>query len=209
MFWLSKYLSSVFRKFIIPIFIIFFFVIILYLFINYIHNSSKIDDPYSKIESILNIAQSFVTIIAILFGGIWTYYKFFKGRTMVRRLELELSPNEINLKGKSILSIECNIKNIGNIAVTLFEAYITIAIADPDNPQGITITDYEFENRVDILTYHGLTDARYVLEPNEFMHRAVPQNVLIYKQHLARIDLVVKSKNRCWSTTTLFHIKNG
>jgi hypothetical protein len=44
-----------------------------------------------KILNVVGIAESVLTILAILFGGIWAYFNFLKGRKFRPRLEIEIS----------------------------------------------------------------------------------------------------------------------
>ena len=66
-----------------------------------------------KIESLSSIVKNGFTIAAIIVGGIWTFFHYFKGRTFKPRLELRIS-GEIrkNDDSKCLITKVC-LKNVG------------------------------------------------------------------------------------------------
>jgi len=160
------------------------------------------------VEQLLRILQSISTIAAILIGGLWTYYKFVRGRTLIRKLESKLSCSVFQLEDDTVISVEADIKNIGNVRIPISHAYIIVGIASTRKPHGPEPA--ELTHRVDILTYLADNRSTYALEPNEDMHRLVTVSPASNLSHLARIDLIVESqRDRCWSATIVVPVMNA
>lgn len=67
----------------------------------------------------VTIAGEIVKTLAILFGGVWAYWKFVRGRTFRRRLELTISGTSFERQGACYLSGVAQLKNIGLSKVTI------------------------------------------------------------------------------------------
>lgn len=57
--------------------------------------------------------KDLLTILGIVVGGLWAYFKFFKGRTFKPRLELKVSGKIITFGNVQSLAVLMEIKNIG------------------------------------------------------------------------------------------------
>jgi hypothetical protein len=67
----------------------------------------------NKIESISSIIKNGFTVIAIIAGGIWTFFHYFKGRTFKPRLELKISGELQNNDNSKCLITKVRLKNVG------------------------------------------------------------------------------------------------
>ena len=61
----------------------------------------------------LEQAKTVAEILGIVVGGLWAYYKFFKGRTFRQRLELAVSGNTWQTNGMTHLRACIEMKNVG------------------------------------------------------------------------------------------------
>src|SRR5690348_9456953 len=90
--------------------------------------------PYIKFWG--EFAKNVVEVLAIIVGGFWTYFLFFKGRTLKHRLEMSVNAAIEFLHGKHYLVVHGELKNIGNSRVKLDIEESGIAIY-PGEPKGL------------------------------------------------------------------------
>jgi hypothetical protein len=74
---------------------------------------------WTNIKTAFETVQSLATILAIIFGGIWTYYNFIKGKIYQPRLEPKISGRIINKGGVDYLVVIAQLKNVGITSVDL------------------------------------------------------------------------------------------
>jgi hypothetical protein len=67
----------------------------------------------ADIQIIVDIVQKLFTIAAIIVGGMWAYFNFFKRRTYTMRLEPEVSGEVVTINGVSHLIATIHLKNVG------------------------------------------------------------------------------------------------
>ena len=65
------------------------------------------------IKNILDNLQKVFTILAILIGGIWAYFNFFKGRVYRIRVEPTISGKVFDKDGTTYLIVKLQLKNAG------------------------------------------------------------------------------------------------
>ncbi len=70
-------------------------------------------------NDIASLAQSIATIVAIILGAIWAYYKFVKNRVFKNKLELQLSGRIISKDDKNYLVHSIQVKNVGSSKVQI------------------------------------------------------------------------------------------
>jgi hypothetical protein len=69
------------------------------------------------------------TAVAILVGGFWAYFKYFKGRTFLPQLELTVSGTQIVHSDAKFLIARMTIKNIGLSKVTFGRAFSRLEVS--------------------------------------------------------------------------------
>src|SRR5580700_3460648 len=69
--------------------------------------------PVSGFQTALGNIKTITETLAIAIGGLWAYYKFFKGRTFRPRLELSVEGKAWNEKHVTHLRTFAQIKNVG------------------------------------------------------------------------------------------------
>jgi hypothetical protein len=67
----------------------------------------------------LDITERIVKLAAILTGGVWTYYRFIRGRTYRPRLETSLTAEAVRRGGQTYLIACLNIRNLGTAKVEI------------------------------------------------------------------------------------------
>jgi hypothetical protein len=138
-----------------------------------------------------------VKILAILVGGVAAYYKFFKGRVHVSRLELKVSGSVKCKDTFSYLYITASVKNIGlsKVDIDREESGLRITSSKPGATKNVAHAVEWGEGSV----FNVFTDDPSV-EPGE----TVEEKYLIAipgceQEHLAfRLQLLIQSKNAYW-----------
>jgi hypothetical protein len=69
--------------------------------------------PPTPFAAGLDHAKTIAEILAIVIGGIWAYYKFFKGRTFNKRLELGVSAIRWKEGNFTLIRAQVQVKNVG------------------------------------------------------------------------------------------------
>ena len=74
-------------------------------------------DPAAKstldnAKDIADIISSAITVLAVIIGGVWAYFKL-KGRTYRPRVEMQLAGQWWQAEGKFLLQAKVTIKNVG------------------------------------------------------------------------------------------------
>lgn len=134
--------------------------------------------------------KDFVTALGILIGGLFAYFKFFKGRTFKPRLELSVSGKVIHDEGVKLLATALGIKNTGlsvvfiNKELTRLEVYLH----KPLSGSGKNIEWLRTDPPTRAFSAHGWVEPGETI--NDHLVVKLPDDdYLIY-----RIELVVRSR---------------
>jgi hypothetical protein len=79
--------------------------------------------------------QSIITAGAVVIGGCWTYFKFFRGRTFQPRLEVALAGEWSRLGTADVLQVRVTVTNIGASMVALNQFGTGLEIGFPADVQ--------------------------------------------------------------------------
>jgi hypothetical protein len=74
-----------------------------------------------KWVKLTDIASHLAQTVGIIFGGIWAYFKFIRGRTFAPRIELNTQGSLIQLRGADLLKVAVSVHNAGLSSVTLYK----------------------------------------------------------------------------------------
>jgi hypothetical protein len=114
-------------------------------------------------QGVANVAQA----LAILVGGFWAYFKFFRGRTFARRAEVSLAPSIVRSSATKFLKVVVTVTNTGaskiafepGLSVVYVYAVTSVAVA----PGASTIEWGKHLSVTRILTEHGWIEAQEVI----------------------------------------------
>jgi hypothetical protein len=90
----------------------------------------------ADIQTAVDIVQKLFTIAAIIAGGIWTYFNFFRGRTYRMRLEPEVSGKAATFDGMSYLIAKMSLKNVGLSRVEVEQKGSALQVLSYEAPVG-------------------------------------------------------------------------
>jgi hypothetical protein len=95
--------------------------------------------------------QSVVTVIALIVGGIWAYYKFFRSRTFVPRLEGSIDAKVAERVNGLLLDVNIQLKNVSLTRLDIIQkgpGSACLATTAPSRPSLIEVS-------------HGSTSGRW------------------------------------------------
>lgn len=72
-----------------------------------------------NVKTVFDIVGTTFTVVALITGGVWAYYKFIKGRTFRPRIDVTPSAEWLAIDGVPNLLVRVTIKNLGASAATL------------------------------------------------------------------------------------------
>jgi hypothetical protein len=162
----------------------------------------KMVDPLTKwIGNSKDIAE----VIAIVVGGIWTYFNYFRGRTYRPRLECSLKINLVKDHSKSFLDVTANLKNVGLSRVKIKQegtGVLIYALQPQLNPSVPVLSHWNSDYRVfEVFKDHGW------VEPGE----PISQPLLVQLPHepaLAyRVVLKLNSGQIWWTAEEIVGTK--
>jgi hypothetical protein len=85
-------------------------------------------DRLKTAESMANIADALAKVLALIGAGLFTYWKFLRGRTFYPRLEPSIAA-ETDVKGKLILlMVTCKLRNVGLAKIDIDRRHTAIRL---------------------------------------------------------------------------------
>ncbi|GJM12206.1 MAG: hypothetical protein DHS20C12_06090 [Pseudohongiella sp.] len=148
---------------------------------------------FSNLEVATQIFESMVISIGVVIGGIWSYYKFVKGRLFAPRIELSLDTSTLEIDESDYLVIcQAKLSNIGSVQIRPENCNISAI-----NHQSKSLLD-----STDILPFDSpITEGFYYIDPMESSYRTHMFRV-DRKEKLCIIELsAAYNKNRFTSKT--------
>jgi hypothetical protein len=113
-------------------------------------------------DGLASIAQA----LAILVGGLWAYFKFFRGRTFARRAEVTLATSGASSSAEEVIRVDITLRNTGASKIELDQdlcvLYLYAATAADVRP-GINVNWGEHIVITQILADHGWIEAQEVV----------------------------------------------
>jgi hypothetical protein len=155
-------------------------------------------DDWDKVFSILS---NLATIVALVLGGIWTYYTFIKGRTLTPHLEPKVYGRVLKKEEEKYLLATIQIKNIGATRVDIERSGTVLVVylyrANIKNPAREDDLWERFYKAPPILTNH------YWIEPNETIEEPALIPLPAIDSAIYKIRLRVNSTKTTWTADTI------
>jgi len=102
----------------------------------------------------LDYTDKVVKIAAVLVGGIWAYYGFFRGRIHRSRLDTTIVASTFQHRSRDYLLVSVSIKNVGSSSLSINQegtALEIYSVCDDDLPcvstQALTLSDSDWKWR--------------------------------------------------------------
>lgn len=126
----------------------------------------------------LSALNSAAGIIVIVLGGVFSYYRFFRGRTFVERAQPTLSVRVVPADGENIHAVTLTLENIGTLPIWNPLPTVHVRLEGPEGETRQT-WDRWFEAR----TQDSSDEYLHVVDPAEsvsFIHHIrVPEDVWV------------------------------
>jgi hypothetical protein len=85
------------------------------------HGTAAAKLNLNNVKDIVSIIGTIITVLAIIIGGFWAYFKFARGRTYRPRLEVGLTAQWWAVNEKWLLHARVTVKNVGVSKVELLQ----------------------------------------------------------------------------------------
>jgi len=145
----------------------------------------------------LDAISKIVTILAILIGGFWAYFKYIRGRLFHPRLELHIDGKVITRSEIPHLLLNYEIKNIGSSKVNLDNdaSGIRILKYTPSNDSlEIESADWKHIGSFPILEKHSWVESNEIIKESSLYSITDPVNTVY------RADLRIVGRKKSWET---------
>lgn len=119
------------------------------------------------IQMAVDLVQKLFTIAAIIVGGIWTYFNFFRGRTYRMRLEPTVSGKVVTFDGVRHLIATMSLKNVGLSKVEVEQegsGLSVLAFEVPDGTANVVSAAWEHLAAFPVFESHQWIEAGELIE---------------------------------------------
>lgn len=100
-------------------------------------------DTLKAHKEALDATSSFVNIIVVIVGAVLSYFRFFHGRTLATRAELDLNVCVHSLpSGLMLHTISLSLKNVGGSAIWNPRPAVAVLVSDESGSQPIDTIDH-------------------------------------------------------------------
>jgi hypothetical protein len=138
----------------------------------------------NNIQVIADIFQNLFTIAAIIVGGIWIYFNFFKGRTYRMRLEPEVSGKVVTLNGLSHLVVTASLKNVGLSNVEIEQEASALQLLSYEVPVSTTVV---LSAAWEDVTAFPVFESRAGVKPGEVIDQRIEPGEVIEDERLIMV----------------------
>jgi len=151
------------------------------------------------------IAVDVATVCALLFGALWTYFHFLRGRTYTPRLELEVEGVVAEINSATCVRVHLQVANVGLSRVNLTQegAGILFSAYPQENFKAVTHQALWAEPTVfPILEKHDWIEPRERLDEEVLI--AVPtQKVIAWKIEAVLVNVQLSGTRLRWSANDI------
>ncbi|MDQ1640492.1 MAG: hypothetical protein QOF62_3831 [Pyrinomonadaceae bacterium] len=156
----------------------------------FIHFTTIIID-WTRTKDFIEALKNLAEVAALVIGGFWAYYKFFKGRTYKESLNLVVTGQLRAIEGRAYLTATAYIKNVGlsNVKINKRGSGLRVFIYKPEADEKEIHTVFD-----EPLTTFGVFENDEYIEPNESIENqrlvAIPDGLKIG----LRLELYIQSR---------------
>jgi hypothetical protein len=127
----------------------------------------------TTVARIIDSAEKISKIVAIIVGGIFAYYKFFRGRTFRPRLEPALEASVLQIGALKHLKAKVRVKNVGlsRVPIEREVSGLRVFVYAPMNSDGepgdkVSPVEWRRERTVDVFKDHAWIESGETIEDN-------------------------------------------
>lgn len=154
-------------------------------------------------KDITEIAEHVAELLALIAGGFWTYWNYFKGRTFKRRASLGVRGQVFAVAGASYLRVTVRLQNVGNgkFQINQRGTGLEVWVADQGTqPERVEIVPWSPVAAFAVFEFQEWVEPKESVE--EAMLLVLPEaKALAYK-----VSLRVVSKGLDWSQSVIIPV---
>ena len=156
-----------------------------------------LDFPWA---AVIDSSEKLAKIIAIVVGGVWAYYRFFRGRTFKPRLEVGLTGIQCSLGQRAYLYGSGRLRNVGLSRVAIDSSVTALRVFS--HVQGDTLESVDAAEWVRDVTLPAFQKHQWI-EPGELVEDswliALPKGDAM----AFRLELRVAGVTTSWSAESI------
>lgn len=153
-----------------------------------------------NVAQIIDIVEKLVTILGFIVAGLWTYYKFFRGRTFKPQLEPKIAVEVVTLDGRGFLKITTSLKNVGLSEVPIMQqgSGVKVFTLQPNNDQSFADSvEWDFSAILDVFEHHKW------IEPNEEIEDHFLVRLVGSEQQAFKVEVRIQGKKTAWHASSI------
>ena len=156
--------------------------------------------PSSGLQAVLGNIKTVAETLGLIIGGLWAYYKFFKGRTFRPRLELGVAGNAWHADYLTPVIASVQIKNVGLSKLELTQEgsglrVLSHALAKPEKAPAVV--EWEWQSTVPVFEKHKW------IEPGETISDQALFALGRLDHAAIRLELRIVSHEIEWNSLTI------
>lgn len=132
---------------------------------------TKMNTNHERYQQYLDLLKSVLSVIALFIAGLWTYYKFIKGRTFSPKLAINISVMENKDTTRSIVLVRIKLENVSNVRIGPRSATVKFDYGAPRDGQ---IEYKSLNEEQDLLSFYYSNNEIFHVEPKDVMTIDVP-----------------------------------
>jgi hypothetical protein len=126
----------------------------------------------SDVKDVVSLLGTATTMLAVIVGGLWAYFKFVRGRTYRPRLSVRMLAQWRLVDGRHLLHARVIVKNIGASVVTLRRrgTGLRVSVLSPRQPDAPAAASWEVVRVFEILSEHQWIEAGETVSDDQLIN---------------------------------------
>jgi hypothetical protein len=141
--------------------------IIFLLFVLLLFNDNIITgDIIKKNKDVIDSLSKIISTVILIIGGIFSYFKFFKGRLFTEKIIIEIKSKIIKNGANNLLVIDSEFQNIGDIAIWYPKENISLVLISKDGIRNMSLYSPNSPDEK-----YDMNEDEFLIEPQETSYR--------------------------------------
>ena len=136
--------------------------------------------PLEDVKTVADIGQALVTTVGFVIAGIWTYFRFIKGREFRPHVEITVDADWLGEAGELGLRLRIELKNIGSAKVQLVQRGTGVMVSRPADRQDAppAVTQWTDLGVYEVFTKHEWIEPGETIGDDLLLRLPLPPQVL-------------------------------
>lgn len=137
------------------------------------------------ISDLLSAIESGGTVVALIVGGVWAYFKFIKDRVYRPRLDVTIEAGTLPIEDRRQLVCRLSVKNIGTCKVKLLQEGTGLRVSSMSEfPNDFTEPDWAAEKVHEVFKQHEWIESSETIRHELIFPLANPHRPLLIEARL-------------------------